>query len=151
MKVNITKKEFRLLVEMLYLSDWMMHSHSVDARYKEHEELKKKFLSHYKEMEAEDIIEYSKESDDYYEVNEYDEYIHNKFIENYDTETFWDELIDRLAERDVIREIGQEKYLSLEGIERVMKVEEVRERYANEFAMHGLENINVEYAKLIRN
>ncbi|HLB42367.1 MAG TPA: hypothetical protein VJN02_05890 [Gammaproteobacteria bacterium] len=144
MKINITKKEYRLLLEMLYLADWMMNSQSVERRYKEHEELKKKIFSLYKEMGSEDIIEYSKKLDGYYEVPEYDEYMQEKFITPYDEETFWDELIDRLAVRDIIADLGVEKYRAMEGIERITKVEEVRERYANEFETHGLEHVKID-------
>ena len=54
MKINITKKEYRLLLEMLYLADWTMNSQSVERRYKEHEELKKKIFPLYKEMGSEE-------------------------------------------------------------------------------------------------
>ena len=28
MKINITKKEYQTLLDMLYLSDWVLHAHS---------------------------------------------------------------------------------------------------------------------------
>lgn len=151
MKINITKKEYRLLIEMLYLADWMMHAHCVDRPYKEHEAFKKKILSLYKEMDAEDIIEYSKKLDGYYEVNEYDEYIQEKFIIHYDNETFWDELIDRLAERDILKEIGLEKYKAMEGIERITLFDEKRNHYAIEFEKYGMERVRIEDIRVIAN
>jgi hypothetical protein len=153
MKINITKKEYRVLVEMLYLADWMMHSHAIGEtqHHHEHEALRKKILSHYKEMQAEDIIEFSEELDNFYENSDYDEHIHEKFIEPYDDQTFWDELIDGLAERDLVNDIGIEQFRSMEGIERVMKVEEVKERYANEFEQHGLKHVIVKYEDVVKN
>lgn len=147
MKMDITKKEYRLLIEMLYLADWMMHSHAVgeEQLHHEHDALRKKLLSHYKEMEAADIIEYSEKLDDYYENSDYDEYIHAKFIAPYDNENFWNELIDRLAERDVINAIGIEKLKSMEGMERVMKIEEIRKKYSNEFEECGLKHVTVQH------
>lgn len=150
MKINITKKEYKLLLEMLYLSDWMMNAHNVDDRNPEHETLRKKLLAHYKEMDAQDIIEYSETSDDFYETKEYEQLIHQKYITPYDDETFWDALIDRLAERDAVSEIGMEKYLSMEGIERIMKVEEYIERYTNEFEQHGLDHVKIECGDLVK-
>src|SRR5436190_10857547 len=122
MKIDITKNEYRLLVDMLYLADWMMHSHAIgeEQHHHEYEKLRKKILSHYKDMGAEDIVEYSEESDDFFESSDYDDYIHEKFIDPYDNENFWDELTDRLAERDVVNDSGLEKLKSMEGIERVM-------------------------------
>lgn len=153
MKINISKKEYRLLLEMLYLSDWMMHSHLVDPEgtHHEHEALRKKLLSYFKEMQAEDIIEYAKESDAYYEANEFDNYIHEKFISSYDEATFWDELMDRLAVRDVIKDIGIEQYQSMEGLDRITKLEAARERYANEFEQHGLEHVKIDHGDLTKN
>ena len=44
---------------MLAIADWIMHSHAIkqDDYHLEHEALKNNLLSHFKEMEAEDIIE----------------------------------------------------------------------------------------------
>jgi hypothetical protein len=142
MKINLTKKEYRLLLEVLYLSDWMMHSHLCEKQHIEHENLRKKLLSYYKEMGAEDIIE---------PANEFDDYMHHKFINLYDENTFWDELTDRLAMRDIIKKIGVEQYQALEGIERVTKVEEMRDRYVNEFEQHGLENIKLSCESSVKN
>jgi hypothetical protein len=153
MKINITKKEFRLLVDMLYLADWMMHSHAVgeEQHNHEYEKLRKKILSHYKEMQAEDIIEYSEKMDDFYETSDYDDYVYEKFIETYDNENFWDELISRLAVRDVVNEIGIEQFQSMDDTARVMKIEEVREHYSNEFQQHDLDNVTVKYDDLVKN
>jgi hypothetical protein len=153
MKINITKKEFRLLVDMLYLADWMMHSHAVgeEQHNHEYEKLRKKILSHYKEMQAEDIIEYSEKMDDFYETSDYDDYVYEKFIETYDNENFWDELISRLAVRDVVNEIGIEQFQSMDDTARVMKIEEVREHYSNEFQQHDLNNVTVKYDDLVKN
>jgi hypothetical protein len=152
MKMNISKKEFRLLVEMLYLADWMMHSHATDdeQHHHEHQKLRNKILSHYKEMEAEDIIEYSEQLNEFFENSDYDDYIHEKFIDHYDNENFWDELIDRLAERDLVNKIGFEAFQSMEGLERLMQLEEIRERYSNEFELHGLKYISVQYNDVVK-
>lgn len=153
MKIDICKKEYRLLVEMLYLSDWMMHSHSIDEkkRHHEHEKLRNKLLSYYKEMGAEDIVNQGKESEEYYETNAFDDAIHEKFITPYDEETFWGELIGRLAMRDVIKEIGKEKLQSTEEVEIIMRIEEVKEKYANEFKKHSLENVRVISVTYVKN
>ena len=36
------------------------------------------------------------------------EYLHNKFIDPYEDHIFWEELIDRLAELNVVKELGLE-------------------------------------------
>ena len=49
-----------------------------------------------------------------------------EFIEEFENESFWDELIDRLAERDTIREVGEAGFKALKPIDRITKVEELR-------------------------
>lgn len=145
MKINFTKKEYRLLLEMLYLSDWMMHAHSIDHSEHscEHEALMQRVLSFYKEMGAEDIVEPAENSNKYYEKREFEESLHHNYIDPYEENTFWEELIERLASRDAINAIGLEKFKAMEGIERSMKVDEFRKYYAKEFEQNGLENIKI--------
>jgi len=153
MKINITKKEYRLLIDMLYLADWMMNSNIIgdDQKHSQHEKLRKKFLSYYKEMEAEDIIEYCNKLNDYYEVQNYDEYLHEIFIDSYDDETFWAELISRLSKRDAIKEIGIEKLTKMKDLDRAMKIGEFREKYENEFEQHGLKHVKIGYEEIVKN
>ncbi|AJQ28281.1 hypothetical protein JBW_02938 [Pelosinus fermentans JBW45] len=35
MKINITKKEYQLFLDMVYLSDWVLHAHSEERTEKE--------------------------------------------------------------------------------------------------------------------
>jgi hypothetical protein len=150
MKIHFNKKEYRLLVETLYLAGWVMGSHKLepDSLYPEHTQLRKKLLSYYKEMEAENLIEHSLSGDDYYEKADYEDSLHQKFIRDYDNHTFWDELIDRLAVRDLIRKIGAEAYQAMEGIDRLIQLEEITRLYASEFENYGLEHVVVKADKI---
>ncbi len=128
---------------MLGVADWIMNSHLVppDKGHKAHDELKKKLMSHYKEMGAEDIIEHDKDLDGYYELRVYEEYLQEEFIDPYDDDTFWEELIDRLSERDIIRQIGEEALRNMDGMERVKRLGEISDFYAQEFEEHGLSRL----------
>lgn len=141
MKINFTKDEYRLLLDMLYLSDWMMHSHEIGEKNNKHKILRKKLLSFFKEMGADDLVEYSSELKDYFELGEYDAELHEKFIDPYDDETFWEELIDRLARRDVINKIGQNEYQKMDGFELAKLILTASEPYENEFGKTGLDNL----------
>jgi len=145
MKINFSKEEYRLLLEIVYLSDWMMCAHieRVEHPHKKHQVLRKKILSYFKEMDAEDIVEYSKEHDEYYEFSDLEDELNEKFIDPYNYAFFWDELIDSLARRDFINSVGVKKYQTMEFVERGMGVEKMKERYANEFQEHGLGNLKI--------
>lgn len=145
MNVNVSKEEYRLLMDMLNVADWVMHAFDIgpEKQHQKHHALRKKIMSYYKEMDAEDAIMYSDDKKEYYQSRESEEKVHAEFIAPYNEEFFWEELIDRLAERDVVKALGVEQFNSLDGIDRVMKVEEAKDSYANEFAEHGLDHIVV--------
>ena len=149
MNISFSKKEYRLLVDMLHIADWMLTAHLVEPQKTHHEymALKDRICSHAKEMGMEHLVEYIDEVDGYYETRPYDTYLHETFIEPYDEETFWEELTSRLAERDLIEKIGLEGYRSMEGMKRVRELGEISDQYDREFEQHGLEHVRVDCGK----
>lgn len=146
MKVNINKKEYRSLVDILCLADRIMKIPQLDEFYLGHQTLRKKLLSYYKEMNAEDIIEYSDDFKDYFELHDYEEYLCTTFIMPYNNELFWEQLIKRLSTRDLLNEIGIKNYATMENIDRIRKLGELNEYYAKEFEKHSLSHVYVKDA-----
>jgi transposase, IS30 family len=65
--------------------------------------------------------------------------------------SIWSELIDRLATRDLINEVGEEKYYSMEYMERAKRLMDFEDRYGNEFEKNGLENLRIKQHNLVEN
>lgn len=143
MKINISKKEYGLLMDMLCIADWIMHAHALkeEDRFSEHEIFFKRMMAFSKEMGAEDKILFEEDLNDYYQTRDYEAYILDQFIEPYDDECFWEELIDRLAQRDLVNAIGEDKFLKMEFLERATRLEEIKALYDHEFSEHGLQNM----------
>jgi len=134
MKINITKKEYDFLLDMLGIADWVMHSHTAsdEAHHKKHEALKRKLYAYASSMDAEDKIEYSKDFDDYFETDEYTEHLQKQFISPFEEATFWEELIDRLGERDALKQYGTENLNKMKTMKRITKIEDAKEKYADD-------------------
>lgn len=144
MKINITKHEYRLLLDILSIASWVMNAFTIgEDKFPAHEALRKKIYSYFKEMGAEDRIEFAKNLDDYFELSEYEEHIHDTFLSSYEENFFWDELIDRLAERDVLCSVRIENLHQLEVIDRIRLIEDAKEKYETEFEKHGLERLRI--------
>lgn len=144
MKINITKREYRTLLDMVYVSDWVMHAHLTEWGENDYQALRRKLLSYYKEMDAEDIIEAGEETEEYYELFEYEEKMHGAFIDPYEEHIFWGGLTERLALRDLIEKIGMDGYKALEDRERVKQLDKMAAGYRKEFEKYGLECVKVE-------
>lgn len=147
MKINFTKKEYRFLIDILYIADWVLNAHKVedDPRTRVYRILEQKIFSYAKEMGFENLIEHVTDFKEYFPSIEYEETSPAlKFIEEFEIDTFWDELVDRLTERDLIRQVGGIENLSNLSFEnRIEKALLLEEKYAAEFGANGLDNLEI--------
>jgi len=145
MKINFTKKEYRLLITMIEIADWVMNSFHAQERTdtKEHRVLRNKILDHADEMGMKGC--YQKNDDTYYETAEYEANSkQSEFIEEYDEESFWDQLVTRLSERDYVQKYGDEE---VDFETKIRRLTEIENRYAEEVNNFGLSNIVVVHDK----
>ena len=148
MQIELTTDEYRQLVDVLYLADWLLTAHKVgdDPRVELYHQLIQKLYAYTQEVGLSHLIEYAAEFDQYFPTRDFEAGtpIH-EFIDEYDDETFWDELTRRLAERDLVAQLGGwEKVQKLSTEERIRKLGQLEEHYAAEFARHGLENLRLD-------
>ncbi len=146
MKINITKKEYQLFLDMVYLSDWVLHAHSEERTEakKPYKELEQKILSFANEFGMEEVIERNEKSGE--------DSLNKKFttnsqivkhVENFENATFWEELIERLARRDFIQKYGEEAILQMSISERFGKEMAFHQEYHEEFDKNGLDNLQI--------
>ena len=70
------------------------------------------------------LVEYDPEMKKYFPTREYDETnVVMDAIVDYDNESFWEELMERLATRDLILKEGKEKVMAMDDEERLVKTE----------------------------
>jgi hypothetical protein len=144
MKIELTNKEYRVLLDVLHIADWVLHAHKMEEgpETEKYRSLEQKFLSYAEKMGFANLVEYDPEMKEYFPTREYDET--NEVMEaivEYDNETFWEELIERLAMRDLIVQDGKEKVMAMDDEERLAKTEKLREKYAVEFEQQGISRI----------
>ena len=146
MKINFTKKEYRLLVDLLEMADWVLTSHDATEQpdKKPYHDLIQKIYANSKEMACDDILEFVPEVNQYFVTLEYDEEsLCRQHIDKFEDNVFWDKLSFYLSERDLLVQEGEEKLLSMDPMERSEKLFELQDWYESEFYEHGLENIKV--------
>ena len=147
MKIDLTRKEYRDLLDVFSIADWVLNAHKVDAdpRTARYKNLEQKFFALAKQMNYENLVEYALEHSTYFPTREYDETSSAQaFIAEYDNDTFWDELTDRLAERDLARQLGgYDRIPALSKEEMFKRLGQLEDYYGDEFARNGLENLQL--------
>ena len=146
MKINITKKEYRLLLDILYLGEWMLTAHDQEEapEKKQYQDVIQKFYSYAEEMGYENLIKADKALNKYFETMEYEENSQvNEIIENYDNATFWDELVSGLALRDAQEIEGNDAFNKMSPEERIQLLYPLEEKYHEEFMANDLANLQI--------
>ena len=147
MKIDLTQKEYRDLLDVLYVAHWVFSAYKVeeDPRIERFDQLEQKFLALSKQMKFENLVEYDEDLDTYFPTREYEETsAAHVFINEYDNDTFWDELASRLAERDLLKQMGgPEKMVNLPKEEMLEKLFQLEEFYGDEFVRNGLKNLQL--------
>lgn len=144
MKIHLTKNEYRLLLDIVSIAEWVMNSHKVGDNPKSapYEKIEQKILSYAKDFGFENLIMYDKGHDKYFPTREYeDSETDRPFIEEFEEEVFWEELCSRLAMRDLLQKKGIQKIKEMDPIERLTEEDEIAEKYNTEFVKNGIKNL----------
>jgi hypothetical protein len=145
MKINFTKKEYRSLLEAMQIADWVLHAHEIEPRTdtKKFEELFEKLLALANEMGCKDLVELEEDDNKYYPAIELESAV-EEFIEEFESNTFWEELVSRLSERDVLRKAKMTELMDIETKERISLFSEAEEKWTKEISSFGLDRICVD-------
>lgn len=142
MSINITNKEYQSLIDLVAIASWIMDAYTIgEGQYPNHRELIKKIYSSFKLMQSEGKIEFAPEFNDYFETRNFEEFIQNEFIQPYEENFFWDELVYKLAERDVTASIELDEFKKMDGMKRLELIDAAKESYELEFEKNGIKNL----------
>jgi len=145
MKIHLTKKEYKALLDMLYITHAVLHGFHMDTREEtlKYWELEQKLYSFTKGFDAEDLVSYDNKYQEYMPTRKFDdETPAKKHLEEYDKEVFWDELIESLAKRDLIEKHGPEIMQQILKDEAVFnELRNYKIKYSEEFEKNGIKNL----------
>ena len=134
MNIELSNKEFRHLLDMVYIGNWVLNSTRGDDRFKEYDDLESKIFALCRENGMKILVEdgngVSVPSQAYAEGG-----IHEA-IAFYEDNVFYEILAEELSRRDMeYPEINEDNYDEIVGR---------MDRYMNEFESSGLEHLVLE-------
>jgi len=134
--------EYRKLIELAYLGEWLINSHhDNDFQDEAATATVQRLLAGARDMDVDDVDQ-DAETNNYYLMPEWVDRLYDRYILDYDDHVFWDELTERLAQRDLARERG----VSMDEISRdedVAQLRPIEERYRRELEEHGVERLEL--------
>jgi len=145
MKIEISKRQFKFLLELVYIGNWVANSDNPpDAIDEKYEEITKIIYSYGKEAGLEKYVAYSKHSQAWSETN-YLGFESNaaKLLKEYDERIFWNRLAEEFAIRDFYREYGKEEIKKMSSDKYMEKVYEFIDKYTEETNDHGIDRFEI--------
>ena len=146
MQIELSKAEYRTLLGVLEIAHWVLFAHRSDrpADRQAYRDFEQKVFGHAEAFGCGDLIEYVEQYKEYFPTAEYEENSHvQSFIDEFENHNFWAELLDRLAARDMFRELGEEEIEAMDDRERLTKRLDYESRYNEEFQKHGVERLEI--------
>jgi len=152
MHLRFTDQELATLVEMVCLatnvSSWNQKP-GADERAMAYEDLENKVLEKAKHAGLGELIEFDEEKQQHRVTAEFqDKAFFQECYEEFRAESFWEELVIRLADRDLIRVIGMEQWQKLSEEDRRAHTQDVEKRYWDEFTKNGIDRLAVIFPPL---
>ena len=136
MNIELTNKEFRLLLDMVYIGNWVLNSARGNDRIVEYDQLQEKIFAHCAcvPQNMSSLIQLWRGN--IYPSREYEDGGIHEAIADYEDAVFFDILAEELARRDMVSEqVSQD---DLQELQRRM------EEYISEFERNGIQNISLD-------
>ncbi|MCU0795849.1 MAG: hypothetical protein MUF31_07930 [Akkermansiaceae bacterium] len=147
MHLRFTEQELSVLVQMLSLAaevaSWNQKPGS-DEGVAEFEELESKILGKALQAGFSDIVGWDEEKQRYQLKPEFQQQaFYQECFEEFRNESFWEDLVLRMADRDLMRAIGKNAWEKLGEEARRERTKDIEKRYWEEFTRNGIERVNV--------
>ena len=134
MKIELTEQQYRYLLDLVYIGNWVMNSTREDDRIKEYDEVESLVFSHCLQHKMSKLVELYR--GELIPSRAFAEGGIHEAIADYEDAVFFDILAEELALRDMDGEpLTRENYGAL--MDRI-------DAYLSEFDQHGTDNISVD-------
>ena len=134
MKIELTDRQFRYLLDLVYIGNWVINSTRDNDRIKEYDQVESLVFSHCLQQKMSKLVEIYK--GELIPSRAFSDGGIHEAIENYEDVIFYEILAEELALRDMNGEpLTRENYGEL--LERI-------DTYLSEFDRHGTDNISVD-------
>jgi hypothetical protein len=147
MNLELSTQEYRDLLDILHIADVVMSGHrrEEDNRIERHRALVQKLYALAQGEGLDRLIGYNKEVNRHVPTAGFEQSsLAHVLIDEFGDHLFWDYLISRMTERDLLQIAGGiERLNAMSDIDRQHAAGHIRQRYLDEFAKNGVANLAV--------
>ena len=134
MNIELTDKEFRRLLDLVYIGNWILNSTRGEDRFEDYDLLQEKFFAICAKNGMRQLVETY--MGHYFPSKAYEEGGIHEAIADYEDAVFFDILAEELARRDMLEENLSQDDLG----ELASRMDD----YMDEFEKNGIDNLSIE-------
>jgi len=134
MNIELTDKEFRRLLDLVYIGNWILNSTRGEDRFEDYDLLQEKFFAICTKNGMRQLVETY--MGHYFPSKAYEEGGIHEAIADYEDAVFFDILAEELARRDMLEENLSQDDLG----ELASRMDD----YMDEFEKNGIDNLSIE-------
>jgi hypothetical protein len=142
MNIKLSKDQFEKLLELVYLGNWVVNSHRADDRLEDYDKTAEHILSFAPAAGLKDRVDFDEFEGRYFPSRKLEESLLG-VLDDYDDFIFWNLLVERLAERDLIRKYGEKNVERLEWDDYNQSVGPFLKKYEKEIDENGLDRLEI--------
>ena len=142
MEIKLTKEQYNKLLELVYLGNWMVNAYRTDDYLTEYSDVVSDIFALAKEAGLEGKAVRDENDDKYLPSYDFEESLQD-LISQYDSFCFWEELINRLAERDALKEFGSTPLDKIDLEDFLKRKTEYLRKYEQEVEENGIRRLEV--------
>ncbi len=142
MNMTFTESEYRRLIMIAYLGEWMVNAIRKDPD-PDYEDTASKAFSFAQGSPLETLVQFDENAGAWIPSEAFETEAH-ALIDQYDDKTFWEELTARLTERDLIRKHGERAVHGMHPDQRTRAASPIAKAYTKEFEEQGLDRFQIQ-------
>ena len=147
MKINFSESEYSTLLDMIFISDWIMTSFDEDTGEnipEKYKKLRDKILALSNKFNVENKVVYDERFKKTFFTLEQTDEMHELFLNEYNENKLWQTLENDLSTRDMILEMKLNPQLEHKPQDELIEMHNgLREYYEDEFIENGIENLKI--------
>ncbi len=149
--IEFTKDQFLALLKIVYLGNWVANANrgdgQINPRLEDYDDIENFVFSHAKKFGLADYVDDKTAEDGQYFPTRMFEESQDVFeaIDEYNEDTFWDELVEHLAERDFEKHYTKLEIQKMTNDERIDKLYFYIDKWAEEINENSLDNISLNW------
>ncbi len=142
MDLKLNRAQYETLLRLVYLGNWVVNGFKDKDKEQATDDLENYVYARARDFGLGDRIFYDEDADAHFLTSEQEEAWMEE-LDGYKNDVFWDELMYRLADRDLVARFGEANVDSMNSEERAKMENELADQYYKEFDTNGLDNLKL--------